>query len=45
MFGVYHSYTEAKMWRTELKSYLTIECRKRKKEMKNEVRIVKYSEE
>lgn len=45
VFGVYHSYTEAKMWRTELKAYMKIECRKRKKEMKNDVRIVKYSEE
>ena len=45
VFGVYHSYTEAKMWRTELKAYMKIECRKRKKEMNNEVIIVKYREE
>jgi hypothetical protein len=45
VFGVYNSYTEAKMWRTELKAYMKIECRKRKKEMNNEVIIVKYREE
>lgn len=45
VFGVYKSYTEAKMWRTELRSYLSIETRKRNGRKKIEVNIVKYTEE